>query len=323
MTNPAELSSKRPLFSGVLIARAAVAFVLLGAAAIHFILAPSHFDEDVLYGWFFIVMGIGQMAGAVALLVKRARWVFVSVALGNLVIVLVWLVTRTIGIPVGAETGSIEPVGIPDVVATTLELLAVAGVVFLIVAAPRIHLGQIHRALGSAIVVGCAGLVLGAVVFAAASSREACSHFDPRYGPLAAVDGHSILPRSAKQDSLTTGEIGLVKAGLLVNCGNKPLTVKTVQVVSSAGEGATVESFVILHEHQGEGAPAGHHPRASLVEPTDEHPEFAVFARIRTVEEGVFYLNGLRVIFVYKGRTMSQIFATNVSVQVRAIKAGG
>lgn len=317
MTNPAASPSHRALYSGVSIVRAAVALVLLGAAAIHFIETPSHFEEDVLYGWFFIVMGSGQLAGAVVLLVKPVRWVLVSAALGNVATVFVWLITRTIGVPVGAEAGTREPVGIPDVIATTLELIAVAGAMFLLVVAPRVHFRRIRRAMGSAVVLCTASLVLGAVVFAATNSRQACAHFDPRYGPLAAVDGHSILPRSARQNPLGIGEVGLVKAGLIVNCGSEPLTVRRVQVVSSAGDSASVESFEVLPEHYREGVPAGHHRGTAVVEPTDERPEFAVFARLRAGGQGVFYLNGVRIIYVYKGRTLSQVFATNVSVQVQ------
>jgi len=52
---------------------------------------------------------------------------------GNLGILVLYLATRTVGIPLGPELGSVEAVGAPDVLAKTSEVLAVAGLILLLV----------------------------------------------------------------------------------------------------------------------------------------------------------------------------------------------
>ena len=53
-------------------------------------------------------------------------------AIANASILGLYLLTRTVGIPLGPGSGSVESVGIVDVAAKTAELLAVAGLVVLL-----------------------------------------------------------------------------------------------------------------------------------------------------------------------------------------------
>ena len=53
-------------------------------------------------------------------------------AVGNVSILGLYLLTRTVGVPLGSESRSVESVGVIDVVAKTAEVLAVAGLVVLL-----------------------------------------------------------------------------------------------------------------------------------------------------------------------------------------------
>ena len=95
----------------------------LVAALIHVWVAPEHFEEWWGYGAFFLVTGAAQVLYIPLLL----RWpngavLLLSIA-GNLAIVALYLLTRTVGVPLfGPEAGEVERVGLADVCATASEL---------------------------------------------------------------------------------------------------------------------------------------------------------------------------------------------------------
>jgi hypothetical protein len=97
-----------------------------GAAAIHGLVTPSHFVQDPLYGAFFGGCTIAQLAWAGLALVRPTRWVLMSGAVGNLAVVVLWAITRTVGIPLGVAAGQREAVGPLDVTCGLLELAIVA-----------------------------------------------------------------------------------------------------------------------------------------------------------------------------------------------------
>jgi len=55
------------------------------------------------------------------------RTVYVVGALGNVLIVMTWVISRTSGLPLGPEAGEPEPAGVADVVSTALEVVIVVG----------------------------------------------------------------------------------------------------------------------------------------------------------------------------------------------------
>ena len=100
-----------------------VAALSLLAAAIHLWVTPEHFDEWWGYGTFFLVVTAAQALYAVALLRWSGRPLLLLGVAGNLAIVILWLVTRTTGIPLlGPHAGDVEVVGTPDVVCTLAEV---------------------------------------------------------------------------------------------------------------------------------------------------------------------------------------------------------
>jgi hypothetical protein len=103
-----------------------VATLSLLAALIHLWVMPEHFEEWWGYGMFFLVATIAQVV-YIPLLV---RWPNQTVLLlgiaGNSAIVLLYLFTRVVGVPLfGPEAGEVEGVGIFDVCATSSEVAIV------------------------------------------------------------------------------------------------------------------------------------------------------------------------------------------------------
>ena len=113
--------------TGVLVAAA----LSVGAAVIHAIVVPPHFTEAVLYGVFFAALAVGQLGWAVLAVVQPKSWVLYAGALGNLAVVALWAVTRTVGIPLGIAAGQREAVGVLDTTCGLLELGIVACCVML------------------------------------------------------------------------------------------------------------------------------------------------------------------------------------------------
>lgn len=106
---------------------AAAALSLL-AALIHLWVTPEHFEEWWGYGAFFLVAALAQVLYAPLVLVWPTRIVLLLGIGGNLAIVVLYLLTRTVGIPLfGPGAGEVEGIGFIDLCATTSEVgIAVA-----------------------------------------------------------------------------------------------------------------------------------------------------------------------------------------------------
>ncbi len=106
----------------------------LAAALIHLWVMPEHFEEWWGYGTFFLVSALPQVLYVPLLLRWPTRMILLPGVSGNLAIVLLYILTRTVGIPLfGPHAGEVEGVGFVDVCATTSELgiVAVLGAVLL------------------------------------------------------------------------------------------------------------------------------------------------------------------------------------------------
>jgi hypothetical protein len=101
----------------------AAASLSLVAALIHLWVAPEHFEEWWGYGTFFLATAAAQLLYVPLLLRWPSRTVLLAGIAGNLAIVVLYLLTRTVGIPfLGPEAGKVEGVGLADVGATTSEV---------------------------------------------------------------------------------------------------------------------------------------------------------------------------------------------------------
>jgi len=122
----------------------AVALSLV-AALIHLWVTPEHFGEWWGYGTFMLAAFVAQAIYAVFLL-GWPRWplLLVAGASGNLAIIGMWVVSRTVGTPLGPMAGEIEGMGTLDLICTASE---VALVVLLVGLLSRYRRGGVAHAL--------------------------------------------------------------------------------------------------------------------------------------------------------------------------------
>ena len=106
---------------------ASLAALSIGAATIHCVVVSEHWKEHWSYGAFFCASAAAQFAWAIWILVAPSRQILLLGALGNAAIVAMWIVTRTVGVPLGPEAGEREAVAFADVVATGFEVALVIG----------------------------------------------------------------------------------------------------------------------------------------------------------------------------------------------------
>ena len=99
----------------------------MAAALIHFAVIEQHWAEYWLYGAFFIAVGMAQLAWAVAIPATPARLLLWGGVVGNALVVLTWIVTRTVGSLVGPAATVPARAGFGDLVATALQVLIVVG----------------------------------------------------------------------------------------------------------------------------------------------------------------------------------------------------
>ncbi len=300
------------------------ALLMAGAGVTHLRVTPGHWAEDRSYGAFFLAAGVVQLGGAAALAWRsRARgWRWTLVA-ANLALVAIWALTRTAGVPVGVDAGARETVGVADLLAVGLELVAVA-LVTVELAWPGGGAGAMDRPVGRRMAAGV--LLVGTLVVAplVAAARPApvsplcAGHAEQAaLGPLGAVDGHSVLPRGTPAARVAAGQTVRVLAGELVNCADGSVTVERVATLNVSGSAARVLGFEVgpLPGHAGSFTPL---PGRADLAPTEAAPTLGIFARISAEDPGVFVIDSLRLYLRVDGRQVVQPVATIATVQVAA-----
>lgn len=98
----------------------AIAF-LFGAAMIHLAVVGPHLQESTLYAVFFVSAAIVQLVAAMTLTMNRHHRLLLAIALGNALVIVVWALSRTVGLPIGPTPGIAESVSLPDVLASIAE----------------------------------------------------------------------------------------------------------------------------------------------------------------------------------------------------------
>jgi hypothetical protein len=108
-------------------------FALLGAGLVHLAVVREHLAESSLHGGFFAVVGGTQVMWAVATMSRTAPPLPRTMSAVQAGLVVLWLASRTTGLPVPPEPWTPEAVGVVDAVAVTLEVLAVLATVTAVV----------------------------------------------------------------------------------------------------------------------------------------------------------------------------------------------
>lgn len=110
----------------------AVVATLSGASAvIHLLVIEEHLAGSRATGLAFALLAAFQGLWAVWYAARPTAWLgWIGLAV-NAGAIVVWVLSRTLGLPDGLDAGGVEPVGLPDAVATVLELGTVAGLLAL------------------------------------------------------------------------------------------------------------------------------------------------------------------------------------------------
>ena len=314
--------------------RLTAAVLSVGAGAIHLLQAPAHDRQAAVYGRFFLVVGTVQLAGGLLLGLRRwPRPAYALAAYGHLTVAGVWAATRTVGIPIGPDAGTRPPVARADLAATLLEV-AIA-LALLAVALPAGWTGGLDRTAvrGRRLAAWLAALSLataGIVAWTVTPQRPLCDlHASTAtLGPLAAVEGHSLLPRTTPPVTVQAGQPARVLAGYLINCASRPVTLERVQVLNTTGTAARLTSFSIRPTTGGVAAvvagdrnqPPGGQDRqpaeGAVVAPSWRRPALALYADLEPVQPGRFLLSAVRITVRDPDRSRTQPFATILQVRV-------
>jgi hypothetical protein len=141
---------------------AVAAGLSFGAAAIHLSVIESHIDRGFFVASFFLLSGWFQMLWPVVYLLRRSRWVAITGAAVNAGIVVLYVISRTVGLPFGLTDGP-EAVGFVDLVATIMESVIV--VMLMPAILPRFRAAT-HRPmpLKDALILGSFSTVMVAVI---------------------------------------------------------------------------------------------------------------------------------------------------------------
>jgi len=103
------------------------AFASIAAGAIHVSAARTLGRGDTQTFAFFAAVAAAQIVWGVIALVRAPRLWLVLGVLGNAAVVTTWIVSRTVGLPVGEFAHEVLPVGYADVLATILGAVTIVG----------------------------------------------------------------------------------------------------------------------------------------------------------------------------------------------------
>jgi len=190
----------------------------------------------------FVTLAVAQAALGVAALTVTDRRLYAAAVAVSVATIALWAGSRTIGWPIGPAAGEPEPVGRADLTATLLEVATV------VAAAPLARTDGGAPAWrrpgrGGVLAVAAAAALTAVVTWYGLQPTSVCDTHDAslmRFGPLAPVEGHSLLPAAIPVATAPVGQrVGLV-VGLLRNCATSPVAILGASVLAAVGDGHTV-----------------------------------------------------------------------------------
>ena len=158
-TERAGPSDGRPAVSARKLLGNCLAIISVATAVIHFAVSGEHFQEYWLFGVFMLVVAWLQLAWAIGIVLRPSRWLLWGGAVVNAGIIVIYIITRTVGDVIGPTPHDVEPFGFGDGLCTVLEACVVAGCCWLLLSkaadrpVAREHLAGAQAATGAATVV--------------------------------------------------------------------------------------------------------------------------------------------------------------------------
>lgn len=102
-----------------------LAALSLAAGATHFSVVGEHYHEHIVYGLFFMALAWFQVLWAAGMLLRRSRRILLAGAVVNALVIVLYVVSRTSGLPLGPEAWEPEGAAALDIVCTVFEALIV------------------------------------------------------------------------------------------------------------------------------------------------------------------------------------------------------
>lgn len=109
-------------------------FIAVGSAAaglIHAAVVSEHLSESLLFAAFFAALAVWQVKWAFQVVTRPSRSLLTRGALVNGGVVAIWILSRTIGFPVGPQHWTPEALGLRDLLSSLLEAAIVLGALLL------------------------------------------------------------------------------------------------------------------------------------------------------------------------------------------------
>jgi hypothetical protein len=154
------------------VVRLALGAAAIGAGVIHLAFAPEHLTEYLPLGIGFLTAGVLQIGWGAAMVALDSRRLLLAGAAGSLLFVGVYIMTRTIGLPLGPDAFKPETFGAADLLCCALEL-PVAGGAYLLARRPTALRRRLHPSLAAAV---AAAFVLVGSATAYAATAPAHEH---------------------------------------------------------------------------------------------------------------------------------------------------
>lgn len=152
------------------------AIASLGAAVIHFAVVPTHWQEWMPSGLFFVSIALFQLIWAIVVLAQPSTLVLAAGIAANVGVAALWALSRTAGAPFGPHAGEPELVQAAGLCTLLLEVYVVmaAGWVWY-----RRHQPELISAFSNAIVLLAAGAVIAAAATVGVASGLQHGHHAP------------------------------------------------------------------------------------------------------------------------------------------------
>jgi hypothetical protein len=147
----------------------------LGAAALHFAYSPSHLAEYWLYGVFFVVLAWSQMLWAFGVVFRPSRRLLVAGIAANATVIVVWVLSRTVGVWLGPNATVSEAATYPDILSTALEAMVIVGATVLLVH-PRLLDRHVRLRWATPLAAGIAMVLVAASAGYGLSPRFVAAH---------------------------------------------------------------------------------------------------------------------------------------------------
>jgi hypothetical protein len=152
------------------------AIASLGAAVIHFAVVPTHWQEWMPSGLFFVSIALLQLIWALVVVARPTTAVLAAGIAANIGAAVLWALSRTAGAPFGPHAGEPELVQAAGLCALLLEVYVVMGAGWVWY---RGHQAEPIPAFANAIVLLGAGAVIAAAATVGVASGLQHDHHAP------------------------------------------------------------------------------------------------------------------------------------------------